>query len=459
MSTTDPLHPRRRPAFPLLACLLPLVSFSGLLAGACAPSAPPASGPSPESGGGTGDLVRLHEEVRVPGLEDRRFDPESYHAIVERVVDRSEHLSAERVGESAEGRPLREVRFGSGPVPVLLWSQMHGDESTASMALADLFALVAERPEHPVVQTLLEALTVHTIPMLNPDGARRFQRRNAQGIDVNRDARRLATPEGRTLKAVRDRVEPTFAFNLHDQNVRTRVGDTGRGVAIAFLAPAFDETRAVNDVRHRAIELIGALRTAIEPLVEGHIARYDDTFEPRAFGDLMTQWGASTVLIESGGWIEDPQKQYLRKVNFVALVAALEAIATGRYRGVDPERYHSLPRNGRSVGDLLVTGGTVVVPGLPPVKSDLLIRYGRPLLEEEGRIADAGDLGGVEARDTIRVEGRYLHPSEEVLDFEHGTQLEIGAPALFTVSREKDGSDVLWRFEGGPPPPEARPRR
>ena len=60
--------------------------------------------------------------------------------------------------------------------------------------------------------------------MLNPDGAERFQRRNAQSIDINRDALRLQTPEGRALKALRDRLNPTVGFNLHNQSWRTSVG-------------------------------------------------------------------------------------------------------------------------------------------------------------------------------------------------------------------------------------------
>ena len=59
--------------------------------------------------------------------------------------------------------------------------------------------------DDPPVRGILSSLTLHFVPMLNPDGAERFQRRNAQGIDINRDALRLQTPEGRALKAVRDR--------------------------------------------------------------------------------------------------------------------------------------------------------------------------------------------------------------------------------------------------------------
>lgn len=393
----------------------------------------------------------LHADARVGGLDRRTFTHEELWRAIEPVVRRSEHLEIERIGESAEGRPLRLVRFGSGPTPVLLWSQMHGDESTASMALADVFSFIAARPEHPVASTILDGLTVHAIPMLNPDGAARFQRRNAQGIDVNRDARMLQTPEGRALKAVRDRVQPRFAFNLHDQSAGIRVGDTDRDVAIALLAPAFDEARSVNDVRADAIRLSGYIRGVLEPLVGGHMARYDDTFNARAFGDLMTRWGSSTVLIESGVWRDDPEKQYLRRVNFVALLAALEAIASDAFDESHSGLYHGLPQNGRRVADLLVQGGTLVVPGLPTLGSDLLIDYEDPLRRQRGSIVDIGDLHGREARDTVDVGGLYVVPMDDALDRRAGAQIQPGAPALFVVARDRAGRDVVWRFDAAPP--------
>ena len=295
--------------------------------------------------------------------------------------------------------------------------------------------------------------------MLNPDGAQRFQRRNAQGIDINRDARMLATPEGRVLKAVRDEVNPAVGFNLHDQGVGTRVGSTDSGVAIALLSPPFDHSREVNDVRLLAMEVMGVMVQAMEPLVGGHIAKYDDTFNPRAFGDLITQWGTSTILVESGGWEDDPQKQYLRRVNFVALLAALESIAVGSYVGMGTYAYQALPSNGRRVGDLLITGGTVVIPGLPAYRADLLVNYEKPLLEEDGVIAEIGDLSEAEARDTLSLEGLFIHPRDRALDrTDGGIQIPAGAPAYFSVSRTEDGRDPLWTFRGGPPE-EIRNRR
>ncbi len=90
------------------------------------------------------------------------------------------------------------------------------------MALADLFRFLGEHADHPLVKQLRANTTLHVFPIVNPDGAARFQRRNAQGIDLNRDARMLATPEARTLKALFDQVKPKYGFNLHDQRVGYR---------------------------------------------------------------------------------------------------------------------------------------------------------------------------------------------------------------------------------------------
>lgn len=393
------------------------------------------------------ELIDVYDAVRVDGLDDRRFDPETYWGAVDPYLGGS--VTSRVAGESAEGREIRHLTFGDGPVPVLLWSQMHGNESTASMALADIVRFFDERPDHPLARRIAEGSTIHMIPMLNPDGAERFQRRNAQGIDVNRDARRLQTPEGRLLKAVRDEVDPAFGFNLHDQSAAVRVGDTDRGVAIALLAPAFNAARDVDDKRRRAMQVSTLLMEAVEPLVGDHIAKYDDTFNPRAFGDLMGAWGASTILIESGAWEDDPQKQHLRKTNFVGILMALDAIATGRYAQYDPNVYEALAYNGRRVTDLLIVGGTIAVPGIPALEADMLVNYDLPLMQEQAVIADIGDMGQSEAQDTLDVRGLYLIPTGEALDDDGG--LNTGAPAHFIVAEDREGRRVRFVFEGRMP--------
>ena len=47
---------------------------------------------------------------------------------------------------------------------------------------------------------------------------------------------------------------------------------------------------------------------AVRPYAEGMISRYDDTYEPRAFGDGIQSLGVATMLVEAGGWPEaDPE--------------------------------------------------------------------------------------------------------------------------------------------------------
>ena len=404
-----------------------------------------AGSPSPVAP--SADLIAVYEAVRVPGLENRRFNHATYWQAVAPYLGGSVTMVTE--GTSAQGRGIRQLSFGSGETTVLLWSQMHGNESTASMALADIIRFFHERPQHPLARRIAGGATIHMIPMLNPDGAERFRRRNAQGIDVNRDARRLQTPEGKFLKSVRDALEPEFGFNLHDQNAAVRVGGSDRSVAIALLAPAYNEARHVDAKRRRAMQVASVLVEAMDPLVGGHIAKYDDTFTPRAFGDLMAAWGSSTILIESGGWRDDPQKQHLRKTNFVGILSALDAIATGRYAEYDPEAYDNLEFNGRRVPDLLVAGGTIAVPGAPTLAADILINYNRPLLREDGRIIDIGDLGEAQAQDTLRVDGLYIIPLREALGEDGG--LNTGVRARFVVAEDSLGRRVRFRFEGGPP--------
>lgn len=397
-------------------------------------------------------LLDLQQRIKVPNLDQRRFSYRELWAALDPVTSPGSPVRAEEIGRSGEGRALRMVSFGSGPVNVLLWSQMHGDESTATMSLADLFTWFATSPGDPRVERLARQLTVYAIPMLNPDGAERFQRRNAYGIDINRDARALSTPEAQALRGVQQRLQPDFGFNLHDQNVRTRVGGSERLAAIALLAPPPDDSGRGSPGFRRAEHLAATIRRAIEPLVGGHIARYDDTFNPRAFGDLMQSWGTSTVLIESGGWAKDPEKQHLRSVNFVGLVAALEAIASGDYARTDPDLYRTLPPNGRSATDLLITGGTLVVPGLEPIRADIAVEYDQPLLERGGEIAEIGDLRESVARDTLDASGLFVHFAAPPATTAGTLPLEAGSPATFVIRRGAAvESDAVWRVgDGGP---------
>ena len=49
------------------------------------------------------------------------------------------------------------------------------------------------------------------------------------------------------------------------------------------------------------MRIIAKMNQIIQGYARGQVGRYNDEFEPRAFGDNMQKWGTSTILIETGG--------------------------------------------------------------------------------------------------------------------------------------------------------------
>ena len=251
--------------------------------------------------------TQTYAEQLFTSYESYRVD--SFRQVIDDSAKTSSGLlSSRKAGDSFEGRPIRLISAGTGQIVVLLWSQMHGDEPTATMAIADMLQYLMKAKNDTATQLILSSLSFNFLPLLNPDGAARFQRRTAQGIDMNRDALALCTPEARILKQLQHELNPHFGFNLHDQELST-VGTSNKLTAIALLAPAFDHEKSDNDVRTRAKQVAATFASIMNLRAANNIARYDDSFEPRAFGDNMQKWGTSTVLVESGHALNDPEKK------------------------------------------------------------------------------------------------------------------------------------------------------
>lgn len=440
--TRPPAH--RRTALSS-AAVLAAVALVALVAAACAGAAPGSPAPPPVP---TVDpccftqALAIAERHRHPGIDTRRFSPNLYWGLLRGPLA-SPRLRTERIGESVQGRPLMAVHAGSGPVKVLAWSQMHGDESAASMGLLDLLSWLADDAPDALRDRLLASVTLTLVPMLNPDGAELFQRQNALGVDINRDARRLSTPEARALKGLHERLQPQLGFNLHDQGARQTAGRGGRQAAIALLAPAISEDRRYDAVRARARLVAARIATNLGTVIPGQVARYDDTFNPRAFGDLMGVWGTSTVLIESGALAADPEKQRLRTLNAAAFLDAVLAIGEGRWAEADGAAYDALGQNSSVSFDVLVRGAQVVGLGPEPYLLDVGLQYGDAVSKQYPRVMEVGDLTVATALDTVDATGLYLHPAPAMLTAQDGRRwLRIGTAAAFTLRRGPDPSSA-----------------
>ena len=363
----------------------------------------------------------------------------------------------ERVGASLEGRSINMITTGTGPFRVLLWSQMHGDEPTATAALFDVFDYLQRHRDDPVVQRILSSLTLYVVPMLNPDGAERFQRRNAQGIDINRDALGLQTPEGQLLKSLRDRFKPRVGFNLHNQSWNTSLGDPPKPASISLLSVAYDKPRSENTDRKLTKKLCAVIRDALEPFASGQIGRYDDEFEVRAFGDNLTLWGTPVVLIETGAFPSAEPDPFLVRLNFVGIVSALDALATGNVKKADPKRYETLPMNESKELYILVKNATILSgTGVRAFTADIGISANRRVRTVDGRrqiqmqanIADLGDLRTYGALRTIDATGLMAAPLWDA-SLKEGQEVDLPdwskQPSARVITTGQPGEIVLMR--------------
>jgi len=309
-------------------------------------------------------LAKDHESLRFITALAPCLTPEMVGAEIDRLVARhAGQVQVEGVGTSFGGRAIRLLSIGRGQKSILLWSQMHGDEPSATPAVLDLIDYLARESARPEIARILNAFTLRVIPMLNPDGAALYERRNLQGIDINRDALMLTTPEGVLLKAIRDRFSPILGFNLHDQGRRITVGETGVVSSISLLAVSGDTAGTLTPGRLRAKRVASEIVEALRPMIPGGIARYDEDWNPRAFGDNVTAWGTPVVLIESGGFPKGGGFAELTRLNFVALVKVLEGLAINDLEDVSPDLYDALLRNkSEAYADVAITGASILEP-------------------------------------------------------------------------------------------------
>lgn len=377
-------------------------------------------------------LFDNYENYAEGSLETRRFKHQDIQPLIDSL--RSEKgFQVTELGTSVQGREISMISIGEGERQVLLWSQMHGDEPTATAAMFDIINYF-KTEKGP-----LKNIRVHFIPMLNPDGAEKFTRRNALGIDINRDAVSLQSPESKLLKKVRDSLNPEFGFNLHDQSKYYNATDSSNPATISFLAPAFNHEKDINETRGKAMRLIVQMNQALQRYARGQAGRYSDEFEPRAFGDNMQKWGTSTVLIESGGQLNDPEKQFIRKLNYVIILAALESISSESYQTARLHQYLSIPHNAKKLFDLKIENLSFTYLG-----TTYSVDVGINQTEVEnrdhsdffflGKISDIGDLSTHFGYETLDAEGFEFKVGEaypKILnDFEEFTQLDF--PALLS---------------------------
>ncbi|MGX1930327.1 M14 family metallopeptidase [Flagellimonas sp. 2504JD4-2] len=332
-----------------------------------------------------------------------------------------------KVGESVNGHEIKTISLGKGPLKVLMWSQMHGNESTTTKAVLDLVHFLS--PQNEVAASILESCTLLIVPILNPDGAENYTRVNANAVDLNRDAKQLTQPESKVLRKLFNTFKPNFCFNLHDQRTLFSVGKNDRPATVSFLSPSSDESRKLTPTRETAMRLIVAMNEKLQQLIPGQVGRYDDGFNDNCVGDSFQMEKAPTILFEAGHYENDYHREKTRELIFYALVEGIRTISTMTIENFKTEDYFNIPENGKLFFDILVHNAQKLNPKLEDDVS-LGIRFKEVLdnniIQFYPEVAEVGNLEDFFGHETFDCSNKehlnLLSTRKEILDLVQGVR-------------------------------------
>lgn len=161
-------------------------------------------------------------ELQTP-LELNEFnEPTSHGELMEFVQDaerQSRQITMEIIGESVEEREIPALKISSGTyganpdkIKMIIFAMLHGNEQSGKEGALMLIKEFANGN----LDRFLEDIDLLVVPLMNPDGAEENQRRNAQGIDLNRDHLALESPENQALRLLFMKYMPEVSVDVHE---------------------------------------------------------------------------------------------------------------------------------------------------------------------------------------------------------------------------------------------------
>ncbi len=294
------------------------------------------------------DYLQLATQFLEPKLKGKYIHLDSIFPLLQSL---NSDFEISQIGKSVQGRAIHQVKIGTGKTKVLLWSQMHGNESTTTKGLFDFFNFL--QSDNEIAKKIKSDYTLLCIPMLNPDGAYLYTRENANKVDLNRDAFNATQPEMQLLRKIYTDFQPDYCYNLHDQ--RTIFGTEGYNLpaTISFLSPAFNESREYNLVRLKSISIINKMNNALQVYIPNQVGRFDDSYNMNCTGDYFTTQNTPTILFEAGHYKKDYDREQVRKYIFVALLSSFDANYENVIVDNELSEYLNIPQNNKCFYDFI----------------------------------------------------------------------------------------------------------
>lgn len=321
------------------------------------------------------DLEQLFQQYKEQSIQGRYLTLDSITPLLDKI-NLQNRLNI--IGKSVLDKPIYKYQIGEGKIRILLWSQMHGNESTTTKALFDFFNVI--NSDSDFAKELIRHFTFCFIPMLNPDGAKLYTRENANKVDLNRDSQDLSQPESIVLRKAFEDFKPDFCYNLHDQRTIFGVGDTGKPATLSFLAPAYNEEREMNESRLKAVNLIAGMNTVLQQHIPGQVGRFDDSFNINCIGDTLQSLGVPTVLFEAGHFPSDYEREETRKYVFIALMSSFIILIENDIVISKIEDYLIIPQNKVVFYDFIYKNIKIYYDGIEKITS-FAAQYKEELIE------------------------------------------------------------------------------
>ncbi|WP_127846143.1 M14 family zinc carboxypeptidase [Psychroflexus aestuariivivens] len=319
--------------------------------------------------------------------------------------DLSHRIEIKNEGFSVEKRIVSSFKLGTGSKKILIWSQMHGNETTTTKAVMDFIHFCLDSKHTQVSKEILNTFTLKIIPVLNPDGAYRYTRFNANSVDLNRDATNLNEPESQILRRIFEEFQPDFCFNMHDQRTIFSAGNQNKSAGVSFLSPAYNKSRDVNITRQKAMSLIASANSILQNFIPNQVGRYDDQFNINCVGDYFQNRGVPTVLFEAGQISEDYKREDTRKFILISILEMLLSIMNENFNTYS--EYFEIPENEKLFYDVIIRNVKVN----SKIK-DIAIQYEEVLSNQSinfvPKINEIKDLSSFFAHRTIDAENNFL---------------------------------------------------
>jgi hypothetical protein len=319
------------------------------------------------------ESIKLLKRYKENSLFHRYINSDHIYPLLKNLGSKFKMV---QIGNSVKGESIFSITIGKGSKKILMWSQMHGNESTTTKALFDVLNILKEKNDYS--KAILKQCTITIIPILNPDGARLYTRLNANGVDLNRDAQNKSQPEIKALFEVFNLVKPDFCFNLHGQRTIFSAGKTNNPATVSFLSPAQDDKTTVTTNRKRAMEVIVAMNSLLQSVIPNQVGIYDDNFNLNCVGDTFQSMNVPTILFEAGHFANDYAREQVRVYISLALMTSLDYIASINVSGQLYKAYFDIPMNAKLFYDIIIRHAKI---DNGSETKDIAIQYQEVLLE------------------------------------------------------------------------------